>query len=58
MRRVVETAHYLTNMPEFVYIARNIRGERVTGEMTAGAEREVVAALSTRELFPVSVSEQ
>ena len=45
-------------MPEFVYTARNLKGERITGEMSAGTEREVVAALSSRELFPIEVAAQ
>ncbi|MGI9519710.1 MAG: type II secretion system F family protein [Pirellulaceae bacterium] len=45
-------------MPEFVYIARTLQGERITGEMSAGNEREVITALSVRDLFPVEVSEQ
>ncbi len=45
-------------MPEFVYIARNLKGERITGEMSAGNEREVVSMLSGRELFPIEVSQQ
>lgn len=45
-------------MPEFVYVARNLSGERITGEMSAGNEREVVSMLSGRELFPIEVNEQ
>ncbi len=45
-------------MPEFVYIARNLAGEKITGEMSAGNEREVISNLTGRELFPVEVSEQ
>ena len=45
-------------MAEFVYIARNTKGERITGEMSAGNEREVVSALTGRDLFPIEVSEQ
>ena len=45
-------------MPEFVYIARNLKGERITGEMSAGTERDVVSALSSRDLFPIEVSAQ
>ncbi len=45
-------------MPEFVYIARNLEGDRITGEMTAVSEREVISALSIRRLFPVEVKEQ
>ncbi len=45
-------------MPEFVYIARNMEGQRITGEMSATTERDVVSALSSRLLFPLEVSEQ
>ena len=43
-------------MPEFVYVARNLSGERITGEMSAGNERDVVSMLSGRELFPIEVN--
>ena len=45
-------------MPEFVYIARNMEGQRITGEMSASSEREVISSLSGRSLFPLEVSEQ
>jgi general secretion pathway protein F/type IV pilus assembly protein PilC len=45
-------------MPEFVYIARDMAGQRVTGEMSAATEREVVSMLSGRKLFPLEVTEQ
>ena len=43
-------------MPEFAYIARDLTGNRVEGTLAAGTEREVVAALSGRDLFPLKVA--
>lgn len=43
-------------MPEFAYIARDLTGNRVEGTLAAGNEREVVAALSGRDLFPLKVA--
>ncbi len=43
-------------MPDFVYTARDLQGEKVTGLLTAGSEREAVAQLSAKSLFPVEVS--
>ena len=45
-------------MPEFVYVARDMQGQRVTGEMSAATERDVISLLSGRKLFPLEVSEQ
>ncbi|MCG8448736.1 MAG: type II secretion system F family protein [Pirellulales bacterium] len=42
-------------MPEFAYIARNAGGQRVDGVLSAGNEREAVASLSARQLFPTEV---
>ena len=42
-------------MPDFAYIARNSGGQRVEGVMSAGTEREAVATLTTRQLFPLEV---
>lgn len=42
-------------MPEFSYIARKMDGERITGILSAGSEREALSTLSSRSLFPVSV---
>jgi general secretion pathway protein F/type IV pilus assembly protein PilC len=42
-------------MPEFAYIARDLTGNRVEGTLAAGTEREAVATLSARDLFPVNV---
>ncbi|MBC8875893.1 MAG: type II secretion system F family protein [Planctomycetes bacterium] len=43
-------------MPDFAYIARNGKGERVSGSLSAGSEREVIALLSGDSLFPVEVT--
>jgi general secretion pathway protein F/type IV pilus assembly protein PilC len=43
-------------MPEFAYIARDLTGNRVEGTLAAGTEREVIASLSARELFPLRVA--
>ncbi len=43
-------------MPEFAYIARDLTGNRVEGTLAAGTEREVLASLSARDLFPLKVA--
>jgi general secretion pathway protein F/type IV pilus assembly protein PilC len=43
-------------MPEFTYIARDLTGKRVEGMLAAGSEREAVATLSGKDLFPLKVS--
>ena len=45
-------------MAEFTYIARDSKGERVTGKMSAANERDVISMLSGKSLFPVSVKTQ
>lgn len=42
-------------MPDFSYIARNPAGEKVTGAVTAGSEREALAAIAGQSLFPIEV---
>jgi general secretion pathway protein F/type IV pilus assembly protein PilC len=42
-------------MPEFAYIARDPSGSRTTGVVSASSEREAIAAISSRSLFPVEV---
>jgi type II secretory pathway component PulF len=44
-------------MPQFVYTARNAKGEDVVGTMTAGSKREMLGALAERSLFPVRVED-
>jgi general secretion pathway protein F/type IV pilus assembly protein PilC len=43
-------------MPEFAYIARDLTGNRVEGTLAAGTEREVIASLSAKDLFPLKVA--
>jgi type II secretory pathway component PulF len=43
-------------MPDFAYIARDLTGNRVEGMLAAGNEREAVATLSGRDLFPLKVA--
>lgn len=42
-------------MPEFSYIARDNAGLRVAGTLTADGQREAMAALASRALFPIEV---
>ena len=42
-------------MPEFAYVARNSTGQKVTGILTAATEREVLAQLGQKALFPMQV---
>ena len=43
-------------MPDFAYVARNLRGERISGRVAAGSEREAASILSSQSLFPVHVN--
>ncbi|HEX4412546.1 MAG TPA: type II secretion system F family protein [Lacipirellulaceae bacterium] len=43
-------------MPEFTYIARDLAGKKVEGTLSAGTEREAVATLSSKDLFPLKVA--
>lgn len=42
-------------MPDFAYTARSLAGELLEGTLSAGSQREALAALSARDLFPVRV---
>ncbi|MGC4006910.1 MAG: type II secretion system F family protein [Pirellulales bacterium] len=42
-------------MPDFAYVARDGKGQRVTGTINAQHERDVLAMLSSRALFPLHV---
>jgi general secretion pathway protein F/type IV pilus assembly protein PilC len=44
-------------MPEFRYLAKNPRGMRVEGSITAAGRREALAALAAKSLFPVRVTD-
>lgn len=45
-------------MPDFAYIARDLKGEKVSGTLSAATERDVLATLSTQSLFPIEVTAQ
>jgi type II secretory pathway component PulF len=40
-------------MPDFAYIARDTRGQKVTGSLAAQSERDAIATLASRALFPI-----
>jgi general secretion pathway protein F len=42
-------------MATFAYVARDMKGNRVTGTIDAGSPREATSLLSARSLFPVEV---
>lgn len=42
-------------MPDFAYTARDLTGALTQGTLSAGNEREAIAALSAKELFPLTV---
>jgi type II secretory pathway component PulF len=42
-------------MPDFAYVARTVTGQRVEGVLSATTQREALATLSSKELFPVQV---
>ena len=43
-------------MPEFKYTARELSGRQVTGLLTATSEKDAVASLTARSLFPIKVA--
>ena len=43
-------------MPDFAYVARNPQGQKVTGVLSAGSEREVLSMLSGKSLFPIQIA--
>ena len=45
-------------MPEFLYTARTLSGEDITGSLTAASKRETLSALAERSLFPLRVAEK
>lgn len=42
-------------MPDFAYTARTAAGDRVEGVLAAGSQREALAALAAKNLYPVQV---
>ena len=45
-------------MLEFAYTARSLDGQNVVGSITAASQREAMAALSERSLFPLTVEDR
>jgi general secretion pathway protein F/type IV pilus assembly protein PilC len=43
-------------MPDFAYIARDLTGQKVTGTISAATERDALAQLGSKSLFPIDVS--
>jgi type II secretory pathway component PulF len=43
-------------MPDFAYTARDLTGKLIEGTLAGASEREVIAALSSKNLFPLKVS--
>ena len=43
-------------MPDFAYTARDLQGQKTAGTISASTEREAINLLSSRSLFPISVS--
>lgn len=44
-------------MADFAYIARDSAGQRVSGTLTAGTQREAMSTLAGMQLFPVEVKQ-
>ena len=43
-------------MPDFAYVARDFKGLRKTGTVTANSQREVISQLDALSLFPVEIT--
>lgn len=43
-------------MPDFAYVARDFKGQRKTGKVTANSQREVISQLDALSLFPVEIT--
>jgi type II secretory pathway component PulF len=43
-------------MPDFAYVARNQKGAKIAGTVTANSEREALAILTGQSLFPINVA--
>lgn len=43
-------------MPEFAYIARDLKGQKIAGTIDAPSQREAVGVLTGRALFPITVT--
>ncbi len=43
-------------MPDFAYVARDMKGKSITGTIAAANPRDAASQLGAKELFPVSIS--
>jgi general secretion pathway protein F/type IV pilus assembly protein PilC len=43
-------------MPDFKYIAKEMTGKQVSGTLTAASEKDALAGLAAKSLFPISVA--
>lgn len=43
-------------MPDFKYLAKEMTGKQVAGTLTAASEKDALAGLAARSLFPISIS--
>ncbi len=44
-------------MPDYAYVARDSQGKRQTGTLTANSQREAIAQLDARSLFPIQLTQ-
>lgn len=42
-------------MPDFDYVAKELSGKQVAGTLTAGSEKDALAALQSRSLYPLQI---
>ena len=43
-------------MPDFKYLAKELTGKQVSGTLTAASEKDAIAGLAAKSLFPISVA--
>jgi general secretion pathway protein F/type IV pilus assembly protein PilC len=51
------TKQWIFDMPEYIYEAMAVTGQRSQGTMTAGSEREVMAMLDSRGMYPMRIEQ-
>lgn len=44
-------------MPDYAYVARDSRGKKLSGTLTAATQREAIAQLDAKNLFPVEMKQ-
>ncbi len=49
------SAYHPASMPDFRYIAKDLSGRELAGELSANSELDAVSQLSGRQLFPVKI---